>query len=488
MNMNRNLSSKEKCVIGLLIALNALFLYYWVVLAANYCMHFDDVHFLWKMREYSIIEYVREMYMTRGGNFVGYALNGIIFTISNWVGDYHAWPIIFYVLGIIITWAAFRDFPWIKESGWKGWLGIITCYNVYVLTSVDYAVFTWLCAMQYYLFAPVVCLILRYIHHETLKWWQWIFLVFCAIFIAGNAVSISTITFVILFAYGTYMWHKEGWNIKKTWDKPQIRRLLAVTGLMLICFAIVFVAPGNWNRMESEFDIEQPQSIAELIRAIIVCAGMFLYLMVFYLPYHLVVMALGAWAGHNYPMPLAISRRKAIWITLLIAVSYLIICVIPLAYLSNGFQIQRNYIQIGFFYLLTFFAIGYLWANNQKRDDSKISTIGLFATTIFMIIIMSLNIHQDLPVARAYNKAHQDREAYLLLMQRSGQKETVTVEPFPSIHTPDAKYNILKLVGKKTSMPAIYYGSDTDQEPNEYEGHIRKQLNLDFDFVLAPNE
>lgn len=485
MNMNTSKTNLiERSLIGLLVVLNALFLYYWVALAANYCLHYDDVHFLWKMREYSIFEYIKEMYMTRGGNFVSYGLNGMLFTISNWIGGYRAWAMIFYVLGITITWGAFRDTPWIKNSSWKGWLGIITLYNIYVLTSVDYAVFTWICAMEYYLFAPVVCLIIRYLSQETLKWWQWVLLILGAIFIAGNAVSISTITFVILFAYGMYMWYKKGWSLKQTWEKPQVRRLLAITGMMLICFAIVYVAPGNWSRMEGEFDIEKPQNLKEFIRAIIVCAGMFLYLMAFYLPYHLIAFALGALAGCKYPIPLSIDRRKAMLLTLIIAISYILVCVIPLAYLSNGFQIQRNYTQIGFFYILTFFALGYILANNSTKKYSKASYITMFVSTVFIIIIMGLNIHQDLPIARAYNKAHQDREAYLLQLQAEGNKETVIVEPFPSIHTPDAKYNVLKLLGKSTPMPAIYYESDTSIEPNEYEGHIRKLLNLDFDFVL----
>lgn len=478
----------ERSLIGLLVVLDSLFLYYWVALSANYCLHYDDVHFLWKMREYSISDYVREMYMTRGGNFISYGLNGILFTISNWVGDYHAWAMIFYVLGIMITWSAFRDFPWLKKSGFKGWLGIITLYNVYVLTSVDYAVFTWICAMEYYIFAPIVCLILRYIYQETLKWWQWILLLFCAIFIAGNAVSISTISFVILFAFGMFLWYKENWNIHKIWNKPQVHRLLCTTGLMLVCFAIVFVAPGNWSRMEGEFDIEQPQNLKEFISAIIVCAGMFLYLMAFYLPYHLIAIALGAWAGCKYPMPLTINRRKALLMTIMVAVVYLIISVIPLAYLSNGFQIQRNYIQIGFFYILTFFVLGYIWTNNHKKDYSQTSCAMIFISAIFLIIIMGLNIRQDLPVARAYNKAHQERESYLLSLQEAGQKETVVVVSFPSILTPDAKYNVLKVLGKKTSMPAIYYGSDASTEPNEYESHVRHLLNLDFDFVIEKKE
>ena len=97
---------------------------------------------------------------------------------------------------------------------------------------------------------------------------------------------------------------------------------------------------------------------------------------------------------------------------------------------------------------------------------------------------MCLNIKQDLPIARAYNLAHQEREAYLMKLQESGQKATIVVEKFPSTHTPDAKYNILKWLGKSTSKQAIYYESDTDVEPNEYERHMRKLFHLNFDFVL----
>lgn len=486
--MKNNLSINswaEKCVIGLLLFLNVLFLYYWLGLASNYCMHYDDVHFLWKMQEYSIFEYVKEMYMTRGGNFVSYGLNGIIFTISNWVGTYRGWAILFYALGIIITWGAFRDMPFIKKSGYKGWLGIITLYNVYVLTSVDYAVFTWLCAMEYYLFAPILCLLVKYLSKETLNWKQWVLLIGSATFIAGNAVSISTVSFLVLFALGLYMWYKEGWNVRKTWAKPEVRRLLCITVLMLICFAVVYVAPGNWNRMEEVEDIQTPQSIMELGKAVVMCVGMFIYMMIFYLPYHLIAVALGAWAGSKHPMGMPIGRNTAIGLTILVCVAYLLVSVLPLAYLSNGFAIQRNYIQIGFFYVLMFFAIGYIWSSERKQVCSNSILVSISVSAIFLSIIMCLNIRQDLPVARAYNKAHQDRETYLLELQEAGQEVTVVVAPYPSTQTPDAKYNVLKWMGKKTSMQAIYYESDTDVDPNEYERHIRKLLKLDFDFVLA---
>lgn len=475
----------EKCMIGLLVVLNALFLYYWVVLAANYCLHYDDVHFMWKMREYSIFEYVKEMYMTRGGNFMGYSLNWLLFTISNWVGAYRFLPIVFYMLGIAMTWGAFRDTPWLKTSGYKGWLGLVTLYNVYVLTSVDFAVCTWLCAMIYYLFAPMLCLMLKYLNKNTLTWWQWVLLIYIATYISGNVVSFSTVTFVVLFAYGMWMWHKQEWNVRNTWNKPQIKRLLLITAIMLVCFAIMFVAPGNWGRMEDEFDIEQPQNLMEYIKAIAMCMVMFMYLMAFYLPYHLIAVALGAWAGNKYPISLPTGRNKAVLCVLLIAFAYLIVSVLPLAYLSNGFAIQRNYIQIGFFYMLMFFAIGYIWSSGRKKASSNSIMVSISVCAVFLSVIMCLNIRQDLPAARAYNKAHQEREAYLLEQQEKGQTEIVVVAPYPSTQTPDAKYNVLKWLDKKTSMQAIYYESDTDVEPNEYEEYIRKLLKLDFDFVLA---
>lgn len=477
----------EKCWIFLLIILNALFMYYWLALAANYCLHGDDAHFMWRMQNASIFDYVRLMYITRGGNFVSYGLNGVIFTISNRLGAYRFWTLLFYSFGIFMTWSVFRDIPVMKNSGWKELLGVITLYNIYVLTSVDFAVFTWLCAMQYYLFAPALCMLMKYLTKESLDWKQWILLLALALFISGNAVSISTITFMVMFAYGMYMWYKEGWNVRATWAKPQVRRLIGITIFMLLCFAVVFIAPGNWSRMEDEFDIEQPQNIVEFAKAIAKCAGMFIYMMSFYLPYHLIAVAFGAWMGVEHPVSLSVSRSRAIGIAIGIAILYLIASVTPLAYLSNGFEIQRNYIQIGFFYILTFFVLGYLLTNNSKINSAKANkciNVSLYMCTIFLIVIMALNIRQDLPVARAYRKAHDDRKEYLYALQSTGNKETIIVAPYPSTRTPDAKYNVWSWLGRKSPKQAIYYESDTNVEPNDYTFYIRGMYKFDFDFVL----
>lgn len=488
--MRNTLTILEKVAIGLLALLNVLFLYYWIELSANYCMHYDDVHFLWKMRDYSMARFVQEMYMTRGGNFMTYILDAVMFSISNAIGVYRFWPMIFYAVGISITWGVFRNAPWMKQNKWLGLLGVVTLYNLYILTSPDFAVFTWICAAVFFLYAPLLCALMYYLQKDSLQWYQWIGLIVAAISITGLSVSISTVAFVVMFAFGMWIWYNEKWNVRDTWNNPKVKRLLGITALMLVLFAIVFVAPGNWARMADEPDIEQPANLMEFAKAIVVCVSMFMYLMAFYLPYHLIAIALGVWAGSKYPVFIPMGRTKAIWMTLVVAVAYLVISVLPLAYLSNGFEIQRNYHPICYFYIFTFFMLGYLWMSGAKENSrTKMNVwapVSVSVCAIFLIVIMALNIRQDLPVARAYRQAHEEREAYLVELQAAGQKETVTVSPYPEVCTPDAKYNVLRRLGKSTNMQAINYKSEIGIVPNEYEYHIRQLYHLDFDFVLEP--
>lgn len=470
----------DKSVVILLLILNALFFVYWVELSIHYCLHFDDVHFMWKLSNISIFEYVREMYLSRGGNFIGYGINGVIFTVSNLFGLYQFWPILFYIIGILITFLAFKDYV-CSINKCKLLLGIITSYNLYILTSVDLAVFTWLCAMAYYLYAPSLCLLLKYINSRRLTITQRIMSVILALFIAGSSVSFSTISFVVLFVNGMVVWYKHDWNVNATWNDNSARNLLFITGIMLVVFAIVVVAPGNYNRMRDGVDIEQPSDFYEFVVACIKCIVMYLYLTVFYLPYYIIVFVFGYYIGTNKIDKLDSKKTKTIliWCTYFL---YLLICVMPLAYLSNGFHIQRNYTQLTYFLLISIFITGFIWGTGRRFENSLMITESL--SVIFLIIIMTINIHQDIPVAISYYKAHKEREVVLSRYNEIGNTDTIVVKPFPPTNTPDAKYNVCRLFKRHTSMPSMYYESDTGVEPNEYETYIKRIYSLNFDFVI----
>lgn len=473
----------QKMLIALLVVLNVLFLVYYVALSCNYSLHYDDVHFMWKLRDYSIGEYVYDMYMTRGGNWVGYGMNGILFKLSNWIGDYHWIPIMVYIEGILLMFGAVRGL-FNGVSKWLVAMVVITAYHIYMLTAPDFAVITWLCACGYYLYAPFMCLLLRYLNYPKLEWWRLVILIYLILNLGGSNVTITPMALLIMFTMVLIIWYHNGWQIAKTWSDVRIRRIVYVTIAMLVVFGIMLLGPGNYARLEFGDDMHHPTSIMGYSIAYVKCIATYLYMMAFYIPYYLLVLALGAYVGSNSLNNWVKSMKKSLLAAVGVFILYLAISVIPLAYLSGGFGIQRNYTPVTFFLVFLFFAIGYIVGEGKIRWKKQIGIVSS-ALAIGMCAIVALNMRQDIPVILNYRIAHERRFDYLMHLQEQGNTETVYVEPYPSVSTPDVKYNVMQLIGKSSPKQAINYESDTDVEPNEYEGHIRKLLKLDFDFVLA---
>ena len=473
----------QKFLIALLGTLNVLFLAYYVALSCNYSMHFDDVHFMWKLRDFSIREFVYDMYMTRGGNWVGYGITGILFKSANWIGDYHWIPIVLYIAGVLMTLGAVRGL-FKGVSKWGICMSVIAIYNIYMLTAPDFAVTTWLCACNYYLFATCMCLLIRYLNYPKLEWWRWLILVYLVLNLGGCNVVVTPMALLLMLAMALIIWQRNSWQIVPTWADVRIRRIVYVTIAILVVFGIMMVAPGNYARLETGDDMNHPTSLMEFGIAYVKCVATYIYMMAFYIPYYLLVLALGCYVGINSLNNWVKDKKKALLEAVGAYAAYLAVSVLPLAYLSGGFGIQRNYTHATFFLVMLFFAIGYIMGEGKTQWKKQVG-VACGVLAVGMCAIVVLNVRQDIPVIRNYRIAHEQRFEYLKQLQEQGNTETVYVDPYPSVCTPDVKYNVMKMLRKNTSMQAINYPADTDVEPNEYEGHIRKLLKLDFDFVLA---
>lgn len=470
----------KKIFLSLLIVLNVLFLIYWSILSANYCLHFDDAHFMWKMKEYSLFEYVAEMYNSRGGNFVGYGLNWIIFSISNILGYYRFWPMFFYAVGIFFTFiCAVWIFNGVKKC--ELLLGVVAFYNLYILTVPDYAVFTWLCAMSYFLFAPSICLYLRIVNMKRLNVFNWTILCLLTLFLSGSNISITPMMWLMLLGNTLYISWKKEKRLKITFNEIITKRILLLCLISIVVYVIMFIAPGNFNRLETGDDMCHPDSLEDFGFAWMKCIFMFFYMSSFYSPYHALIFVFGLILGYKFDIEAKYNIRHVI-VAIIAFLIYIGIAVIPLAYLSNGFGIQRNYTHIMFFYLLTIFIIGLILSQTIKQSD-KHYVIGC-VISLFLIVIMSINLLTDTPKVVAYSEAHKERESMLLKLKGENNKNIVEVEKFPSTATMDSKFFVQSLVSKPKTMQHVYYESDTGTEPNEYESHIKKLLSLDFDFVL----
>lgn len=478
------MSKGEKIVFGVLGVLNLLFLVYWFGISINYRMHYDDVHFMADLQDVSIWEFVKMRYMDVGGNFGTYFENGIVDRIALLVGDYRLWPMVFYGLGIWMSYAVAKyHIKNVKPA--MLFMSVVAIYNIYVLTAIDLSVFTWLCAMAYYLFGPMLLLLLSYLNRDKIEWWRWGVSGVIAFYIAGASVSFSPVAMSVLFINGMWLWWKHGWRVKDTWADVRVRRIVYVAIAMVLLLIVVVVAPGNYARMGGS-EMAKAQTIPAFLWGIVHAMTIYSYLMAFYLPYHLLVLCLGVYIGMRSNNVLRIEKKKLILIMIGAFIVYLLISSLPMSYLYSGFGIQRPYTHVCYMYALLMAAIGYVIGIGMK--ESKVLHVCTTGLAAMMIVIMCVNVYLDLPIAHAYAKAHDERKAYLLELRDSGNTETVYVTPYPSAKVLDAKYVILRALGKSCPQQSLYCVSDAGLAPNEYEGHVRNYLDLDFDFVFPKTE
>ena len=474
----------DKFIIIGLVLLNTIFLAYWGILAYYSQLHYDDLHFLWKMREMSVFEYVKEMYFSRSGRFVSYAINGWVSNITDALGFHQLWAAFYYVLGIGACWLVIKDVK-LPVSQFVKFMGICFLYNLYILTNIDFPVFFWQCAMGYYIFLPLACLLLKYLNEEKLKWWQWTLLVVITVRFGGGNETFTPIVLLIMFVNGMWLWHSKGWNVKETWALPQVRRIVWVAVALLVLWVIVVVAPGNYARMNTGEEFAHPVGILGWLKAMIKAVVMFFWFMAFYFPYYLVAFAVAYYLGGKSDVQLPASKMKIImWMAIAFFV-YLLVSALPNVYLYNGFGVQRNYTHVVFLWMLVIVVAGFVMGVGKKPTVSGwLSVVGILA----LMVVMCVNIKQDTPSARLYGKAVDARIERLLELKEKGQTGTVEVEPLPVPYTEDVKHFVLSRLGKDTPKSVLYYISETDTIPNEYEYHMKRVLDLDFDFVLAKEQ
>ena len=477
----KNKSTVAKLILYSLVLLNILFFAYWAILAFYSQLHYDDLHFIWKMREVSLLEYVKEMYYYQSGRFVSFAMNGIKSLITDALGFHQLWPMYYYALGLGICWLVVKDVK-VPVSRFGQFMGMCFFYNLYILSNIDFPVFFWLCAMGYYLSFPVACLLLKYLNVEKLNWWQWLIVVLIMLLIGGGGETFSPIVLLLMFVNGMYLWHSKAWVVKDTWAMPQVKRIVWVAVVILFLFTIVVVAPGNYTRMEDTSQFVHPLGVLGWFKAVTNAVGMFLYFMAFYIPYYLIAFVLSFYVGSKSDIHLPMTKRKLILMLSMGFVAYLLVSSLPNVYLYNGFGIQRTYTPAVFVLLLVAVSIGFvLGLGKTSKWSGQASVFGLMV----LAVIVMVNIYNDAPIAKRYGKAVDERIENLCSLRDNGQTGTVTVDPLPVPYTEDVKHYVMTRLGKDTSKTMLYYISDTDTVPNEYEYHVKRVLNLNFDFVLA---
>lgn len=474
---------QDQLITSLLIAVNVLFAVYFLILAWFSRFHYDDLHFLWKLKEMSISEYVSDMYVTRSGRFVAYALNGIVFKTILLIGEHRFLPILFGAIGFFSVWIVIRSL--LKSISRKFiFLSILFAFNLSILSNIDFPVFNWLCAMSYYWLTPLLLLLLHLIVKQKLTVIEWIFFILISVFLGGGQEAFTPIVMISVFSYALLILRNEAFSIKKSQVSPQFQKSIIALIILFVCLIVVVIAPGNYARLAAD-EFSSPQNVMEFFIGMAKAVGMFSYYQFFYIPYYVILALIFCYIGFlskKLGQLIRMSYRKLMMFSSLVFLIYLLLSVLPSVYLWNGFGIQRNYTHVVFMLVvfISFQAFIFGYFKIQPKQSVRLTyavTIGL----VVMIGIMTSNIIQDGNSAYRYAASVDNRIENLEFLQKQGLKEVVEVAPIEVPYTTDPKYLIFNLLGKKSNpQPVLYYISDTDTEPNEYAYHLQKVYQFDF--------
>lgn len=470
---------------GAIACLNIIFLVYYAGLGINMRLHYDDIHWLYSAQVQNLWEYLDWVWYDRSGRMTVYAMNWIFSTITLKVGVYWFWPILYMLFGWLLCWIFVRELPW-QIGKWKKFALLVLVYNLYILTAVDFAVFYWPCAMQYYIIGPATLAIVGYAMRKEMKWYQWVFAIFVVLLVAFGYEYWIPLALLILFFVGLYYWYKQQWKVKQTWAQPQVKRVVLFALLLLVGFAITTSAPGMSNRVEGgavDEGMVHPDSLLSMCMAYAKAIGMLFYFQVFYIPYYIILAIATMYVGAMDDSHFENTGWVLKWMTIITVSVIAVACVEP-AYIYGGFGIQRFYTPLILLMVLYFAGLGYLLGCKYRewKQEKWVPVIAI-GGLIIMCGVMITNIVIDFPMAIRYADAVDTRKEYVLQMRDEGYEGTLAIEKIEYPKTVDVKYLVYSMIGKTTSKQSLYYCADVGDEPNDYSIYVRKAYNLNFEIV-----
>lgn len=485
--MNKKIILENK-ITFLIIIINVLFLLYFLILAYFSRPHYDDLHFLWKLKEMSIGDYIRDMYFSRSGRFFAYFLNGVVFKIIILFGEHRFFPILFGVIGFISFWTAIKSFFLLKDKALV-FNSILFVFNLTILTNIDFGVFNWLCAMSYYWLGSMLLLLVHFICKDKLSVWEWLFFILVLLFLGGSLEAYTPIVMVTVFCLGIYYIKIDSFVFIKYSSNPKVKKIFISLIILFVSFIIVVIAPGNYIRLASD-EFSAPHSLVGFLKGFVNAVGMFTYFQLFYIPYYFLVSLLFVFLGFKSKttrLVISFSYKRLLWIGIISFGLYLFLSVLPSVYLWGGFGIQRNYTHVVFilivFILFQAFLIGYF---KLKLIQIRLVSFSLILGLISMVVLMTSNLIQDTKSASNYAASVDTRIEYLKELNKKGVTGIVEVKPLVVPFTKDPKFVLFQFLNKKTNpQPVLYYTADTEESPNEYSFHLKKVYGFDFEIQLS---
>ena len=210
------------------------------------------------------------------------------------------------------------------------------CKNCGAEMSVD------LKGMLFCLKGSIVLLLLSFINRKGSRAIDWVMVAFLAFWEGGGNAALSCVILATLGMNALVILYLNKWNLSIAFRDARGKKVILALCVMLISFAVVVAAPGNYVRLNGvEFEaMPRPESFAQWLVKCAKCVVMFCYFSAFNIHWYAVTGAIAWTMGKSTDMVVN-NGRKLIPVIAGFWVLEMILFSMPQAFLFGGFGYQR---------------------------------------------------------------------------------------------------------------------------------------------------
>jgi len=486
----KNRITSDFLLLLMIICLNLTFIVYFVLIAYFNRLSQDDFDFLSALKENSIFEFVNVVYQNHQGRFISFFIQGLKYSFINATSFFHFIPIFHYsIISITLFYGIKRLCSNLSSLLTLNIAVLIT--SVFVLINFEFSSFFWIASSDFLQFSFPILLYLCLFNKTWNKYITYTLIFLISFCIGGSSEAFSPLVLFLLFVtyIGLYFYAKK--KQQKELFSLISNRIIFSFVVIFIGFLIVFIAPGNANRMST---YTQPDSLIAFFTRTIKSFLRFNYLLAYKYPYIFFISFLGCFLGYKYGNKIVttpISRNIFIISTvILLFVEW--ISTFPSAYGMSAFGFKRIYAPIIFWILLFCVFWSFVYGNYLSKQKMSIPFFKkqnrgsiCVLLSIFIVILFQLNnIRLDIPIAQRYCLADQEREQMMLEHKNSGATDPLYLSPLPPCLVWDCKgYIYSHFTNNKKPSMAIYYANEisTCIEEDSFVGYNNKVLIKYFD-------
>ncbi len=436
-----------------LLALNILFFVYYFILMLYNGFAADDYGFLASVKNTDAFAWVSGVYANFSGRFVRYFFyywKYRLFNVWNFAPIFY--PLIAYFIYVGSICFVFSKIKQIKIDKVLLTLLSFLFVNIAISVSFERTAFFWLAAIDFYSSAILYPIWLFYFCYVCKnKWASYIGIVVFSIIIGGSNEAFSPLMMFVLFAILSY----DVWRQRKLKISDVNKKLIVAFVFITLATVIVFMSPGNSNRIS--WYVEQP-SLFSMLLISFKSVAVFLYLLLFKLPYFALIMLVCACVGILSPK--VVDFDKKIFVYSFLCMLFLIwICTFPAAYGMGEFGFQRIYTPTISWVLM--FCCIWSFVLGQNLQGEKSDKLFLCANVALMLACVAqiANICIDTKTVKFYREREVARNNFILLEKAKGRTETLYLDKLPSLKSFDCKSVVMGFVSNNPKRPILYYGN-----------------------------